>query len=48
MGAPEAASYKSKSGGIMDVLEDPKNKVEEQLSTLRKVKADSAHDYVMV
>merc|ERR1712008_122483 len=35
-GAPAAAAYKSRSGGILDVLEDLKEKAEEQLSALRK------------
>jgi len=47
-GAPEAAAYKSKSGGIIDVLQDLKDKAEEQLSALRKAETDAAHKYDMV
>ena len=35
LGAPAAAGYESKSGGITDVLEDMKEKAEGQLSDLR-------------
>ena len=39
---PAAATYKSHSGGILDVLEDMKEKAEGQLSELRK--AEAVHD----
>merc|ERR1712085_230479 len=35
-GAPAAAVYKSKAGGIVDVIEDMKEKAEGQLADLRK------------
>ena len=36
LGAPAAATYKTHSTGIFDVLEDLKEKAEAQLSELRK------------
>jgi chromosome segregation ATPase len=47
-GAPEADVYKSKSGGILDVLEDLKEKAEEQLSQLRKAETNAKHNYEML
>jgi len=47
-GAPAAAAYKSKSGGILDVLEDLKEKAEEQLSALRKAETNAKHNYEML
>jgi predicted nucleic acid-binding Zn-ribbon protein len=47
-GAPDAATYKSHSGGILDVLSDMKDKAESQLSDLRKAEATSAHEYDML
>jgi len=46
-GAPAAAVYKSQSGGILDVLEDLKEKAEEELSELRKAEASARHNYDM-
>merc|ERR1719275_199854 len=47
-GAPAAAAYKSHSGGILDVLEDLKEKAEEQLSALRKAETNAKHNYDML
>jgi len=46
-GAPDAAAYKNKSGGIMDVLEDLKEKAESELADLRKAEKSAAHNYAM-
>merc|ERR1719414_2785347 len=48
MGAPAAAVYKSQSGGIIDVLEDMKEKAESQLAELRKAEESSQHNYAML
>merc|ERR1719414_1821729 len=48
MGAPAAAVYKSQSGGIIDVLEDMKEKAESQLAELRKAEQSSQHNYAML
>jgi len=48
LGAPAAAVYKSHSSGILDVLEDLKEKAEEELSSLRKSEANSKHNYAML
>jgi hypothetical protein len=47
-GAPAAAAYKSKSSGILDVLEDLKEKAEEQLSGLRQAESEAQHNFNMV
>jgi len=47
MGAPDAATYKNKSGGIMDVLEDLKEKAESELADLRKAESSAAHNFAM-
>jgi len=47
-GAPAADAYKSHSGGILDVLEDLKEKAEEQLSSLRKAETNARHNYEML
>jgi len=47
-GAPAAAVYKSHSGGIVDVLEDLKEKAEEQLSAVRKEETNAKHNYEML
>lgn len=47
-GAPAAAAYKSHSGGILDVLEDLKEKAEEQLSALRKAETNAKHNFEML
>merc|ERR1719480_115828 len=48
MGAPAAAVYKSHSSGIIDVLEDMKEKAEAELSDLRKEETNSKHNYDML
>merc|ERR1719326_2804794 len=47
-GAPAAAVYKSQSGGIVDVLEDLKEKAEAELADARKAEATAAHNYAMM
>merc|ERR1719454_141547 len=47
-GAPAAAVYESKSGSIIEVLEDLKEKAEEQLSELRKAEVSAKHSYGML
>merc|ERR1712156_486607 len=46
--APAAAAYKSQSGGIIDVLEDMKEKAESQLAELRKAEESNKHNYQML
>merc|ERR1719345_104492 len=46
-GAP-AASYKNKSGGIIDILEDMKEKAEGELSDLRKAEGSAKQEYNML
>mmetsp|Transcript_82130 Transcript_82130/g.171944 ORF Transcript_82130/g.171944 Transcript_82130/m.171944 type:complete len:705 (-) Transcript_82130:97-2211(-) len=46
--APEPAVYKSKSGSIVDVLEDLKEKAESELSELRKAETTSKHNFEMM
>merc|ERR550537_1363513 len=48
MGAPAAAVYKSHSGGIVDLLEDLKEKAEGELAELRKAESSAAHNYAMM
>merc|ERR1740121_1097012 len=45
MGEPAAATYKTHSTNIMDVLEDLKEKAEGQLSDLRKAETNTRHNY---
>jgi len=45
LGAPAAATYKSHSNGILDVLEDLKEKAEEQLGDLRKAESSAKQNY---
>jgi len=47
-GAPAAAVYKTHTGGILEVLEDLKDKAEVQLSDLRKAESTSKHNYDML
>merc|ERR1719401_2134647 len=44
-GAPAAAVYKTHSTSIFDVLEDLKEKAEEQLSSLRKAESNAKHNF---
>merc|ERR1719510_2930762 len=48
LAAPAAATYKTHSTGILDVLEDLKEKAEGQLSDLRKAEANNAHNFAML
>jgi hypothetical protein len=48
LGSPAAATYKTHSGGIFDVLEDMKEKAETELSELRKTEKTAAHNYAML
>jgi chromosome segregation ATPase len=47
-GAPAAAAYKSQSGGILDVLEDLKDKAETELAEARKAESTTKHNYEMM
>merc|ERR1719407_447251 len=47
-GAPAAATYKSQSGGIVDVLEDLKEKAEAELAEARKAESSAKHNYEMM
>jgi len=47
-GAPAASSYKSQSGGIVDVLADMKDKASNELADLRKAESKSAHSFKML
>jgi len=47
-GAPAAAAYESKSGGIVDTLEDLLEKAESQLDETRKKETKAKHDYEML
>jgi len=47
-GAPSAAAYKSHGSGIMDVLEDMKEKAEGQLADLRKAEVNAKHNFEML
>merc|ERR1719327_2611047 len=48
LGAPDPAAYESKSGGIVDVLEDMKEKAETQLSESRKAEMTAKQNYEML
>jgi len=48
LGAPAAATYKTHSSSIVDVLEDMKEKAEEQLADLRKAETSARHNYAMM
>jgi len=47
-GAPAAASYESKSGGIVDVLNNMKEKAEGELADLRKAEGEAAQNFNML
>jgi len=46
--APAAATYKTHSGGIIDVLEDLKEKAEGELADVRKAEVNAKHNYEML
>jgi len=48
LGAPDPAAYKSKSGGIVDVLNDLLADAEGQLQDVRKKESNIAHNYDML
>merc|ERR1719468_646102 len=48
LGSPAAATYKTHSNGILDVLEDLKEKAEAQLSDLRKAESNTEHNFQML
>jgi len=48
LGAPAAATYKTHSGGIFDVLEDMKEKAETELSDIRKTEKTNQHNFNML
>jgi len=47
-GAPAAAVYESKSGGIVDVLADMKDKAGSELDELRKAEGNAKHNFNML
>lgn len=47
-GAPAAAVYESKSGGIVDVLNDMKDKASSELDDLRKGETSAKHNFNML
>lgn len=47
-GAPAAAVYESKSGGIVDTLQDLQEKAEAQLEDSRKKETTAAHNFEML
>lgn len=48
LGAPKAAAYSSKSGSIVDILEDMKEKAEAELAEVRKSEINAAHNFNML
>merc|ERR1719433_153708 len=48
LGAPAGAAYKTHSSGILDVLEDLKEKAEGQLSELRAAESNNRHNFQML
>jgi chromosome segregation ATPase len=48
LGAPAPDAYKSHSGGIVDVLEDMKEKAEGKLSEARKAEMNNKHNFDMM
>jgi len=47
-GSPAASVYKTHSGNILDVLEDLKEKAEEQMAALRKAEMNAKHNFGML
>jgi hypothetical protein len=47
-GAPDPAAYKSHSSNIIEVLEDLKEKAEQELADLRKAESSTKHNYEML
>merc|ERR1719272_1995607 len=48
VGAPAPDAYKNKSGGIVDVLNDMKDKAEAELSEARKAESNTQHNFDML
>mmetsp|Transcript_44968 Transcript_44968/g.104032 ORF Transcript_44968/g.104032 Transcript_44968/m.104032 type:complete len:699 (-) Transcript_44968:38-2134(-) len=48
LGAPAAATYKTHSGSILDILEDMKDKAEEELTSLRKAEMEATHKFALL
>merc|ERR1719266_656534 len=48
VGAPDPVVYKTHSTNILEVLEDLKEKAEEQLSNLRKAETNTKHNFEML
>jgi len=48
MGAPSTSAYKSQSSGIVDVLEELKDKAEEELSEARKRETNAKNNFAMM
>merc|ERR1719316_1677207 len=48
LGAPAPDTYKSHSGGILDVLGDMKDKADEELASARKDEMNNKHNYDMM
>jgi len=44
----KVVAYESKSGGIMDILEETKDKAEAELSDARKAEMEAKHSYEMI
>jgi len=47
-GSPSSSTYKGHSQNIVDVLEDLKEKAEEELTSLRKAESNAKHNYQML
>merc|ERR1719273_1573164 len=47
-GAPAGAVYESQSGGIVDTLQDLRDKAESQLADARKKEVEARHSFEMV
>ena len=47
-GAPAPDAYKSHSGGIVDILDDRKEKAASELSEFRKVESNAQHTFNML
>lgn len=45
---PQAKAYESSSGGIMDILDETKDKAEKELSDCRKAEMEASHEFEMV
>merc|ERR1719453_988554 len=48
LGAPDPAVHKSKSGGIVDTLNEMKEEAEGQLASERKAESNAQHNYDMM